>query len=55
MTKKIRLQAPFGDLGCQRPEGTHPVFHESEEYNLQEYLLITSWTTCIASLLCKIF
>ena len=19
MTKKIRLQAPFGDLGCQRP------------------------------------
>ena len=26
MTKKIRLQAPFGDLGCQRPglQSTEP-------------------------------
>ena len=28
MTKKIRLQAPFGDLGCQRPVDADPFTEE---------------------------
>ena len=42
MTKKIRLQAPFGDLGCQRPGITlrdDPCYFHDEDLSvfLQRY------------------
>ena len=37
MTKKIRLQAPFGDLGCQRPEKVMKIVEQQSLLSFRYY------------------